>query len=943
MDKKETNLIKITNFIFKRFDFKRKKRFAFFGLISVILGLAIVGSVIAGIIINTSEPSVSVGSLNQKLVGHWPLRSDSEKVGSEMVTNGGFDADANWTKSSGWSIGGGVATHTGVNSTLYQDIGLVAGKNYRLQYSATITSGGVRAGGNILWIEGAQNTTSGTYTTYFTHSSSNNSIIYFSSDGELTMDNVTVKEIHTADSTPNSNYGTIYGADVRNHGASFDGDDDYLTVTPFTETFGDSFTISAWLKFDEYAYMQLLHTDAFNFKWRISESYPYWNLYDEAGGHIGSIAYSSIPNLNEWHYYTFTYDGAYRKIYLDGVFDKQTVTTGNVRQSSYFKITVSAGELTNGNIADVLIYDRALSDSEILDLYQGKEVSGSILDMPLSDKTGFKDVSGNDNHGTNSGATIIGESADFDGTDDYINTTGVSILSTDDFTFAGWAYIANLADAFKPMMSDDDGQSKYTIYPTHGGKPLWYHHWNTDPYYKTLYGTNWTATGWHNVAVSRSGTTYKIYQDGVETNSSSWDSNFNLNHLYIGRAGPSRFYNSNLSDIRVYKRALSEPEIKSLYAKGRSGSSVGMTTGSFNKGLVGHWDLSQESEKAGTSFFTGDSFDFEGGIGNWVGYGGTPSAETTTTYGSSAGSMKITFAASEWGAKSQQITLVANRRYRSTAMVYIPSSWTGTNARIEINHGSSFSDSDPQSYIRHSETKDQWEKITNTFTTRTDVVGNMYLRTSDGAPDSGDYLFVDELSIKELRTEDSTPSANVGSLYQDSTIYDTDRHGQSNKVMSFDGVDEYIDMGDPSEIDFSTNDWTISAWVKQESVDKGVNQGIVSKYINGWTLMLDNGAPRIYIYDGSSNRSVTGTNAADGTWHHIVATTDFDGATTLYVDGASKGTSSTSLNTLANNNTWKIGQRNGGTTYFKGKIADVRIYNRVLSKQEIIQLYESYN
>jgi len=66
MDKKETISIKIINFVFKRFNFKTKKRFVFFVLILIIAGLTIVGSVIASSIFSTD-------SLNKGLVGHWPL------------------------------------------------------------------------------------------------------------------------------------------------------------------------------------------------------------------------------------------------------------------------------------------------------------------------------------------------------------------------------------------------------------------------------------------------------------------------------------------------------------------------------------------------------------------------------------------------------------------------------------------------------------------------------------------------------------------------------------------------------------------------------------------------------------------------------------------------------------------------------------------------------
>lgn len=70
-------------------------------------------------------------------------------LGSERITNGGFDADTNWTKGSNWTISGGVATSSGANSVgedrnLKQFGAFVVGKTYRV--TGTITSGAARTG-----------------------------------------------------------------------------------------------------------------------------------------------------------------------------------------------------------------------------------------------------------------------------------------------------------------------------------------------------------------------------------------------------------------------------------------------------------------------------------------------------------------------------------------------------------------------------------------------------------------------------------------------------------------------------------------------------------------------------------------------------------------------------------------------------------------------------
>lgn len=52
---------------------------------------------------------------------------------SDLVTNGSFSADANWTKGAGWTISGGKATHaSGSSSSLTQPLVATANKLYRL-------------------------------------------------------------------------------------------------------------------------------------------------------------------------------------------------------------------------------------------------------------------------------------------------------------------------------------------------------------------------------------------------------------------------------------------------------------------------------------------------------------------------------------------------------------------------------------------------------------------------------------------------------------------------------------------------------------------------------------------------------------------------------------------------------------------------------------------
>jgi hypothetical protein len=55
---------------------------------------------------------------------------------------------------------------------------------------------------------------------------------------------------------------------------------------------------------------------------------------------------------------------------------------------------------------------------------------------------------------------------------------------------------------------------------------------------------------------------------------------------------------------------------------------------------------------------------------------------------------------------------------------------------------------------------------------------------------------------------DSSPYGNDGTVYE--TAWTT---GKINGALSFDGVDDYVDCGNDTSLDFSTEDFSISVWI----------------------------------------------------------------------------------------------------------------------------------
>lgn len=90
---------------------------------------------------------------------------------------------------------------------------------------------------------------------------------------------------------------------------------------------------------------------------------------------IDSIVTSTGSSvLNEWKNVTFTYDGSNGYLYVDGVLkDSKAKPTGtisaNSRNLNMGYTSVSPGQYLNGNVVNLLLYNRTLSASEVLQNY----------------------------------------------------------------------------------------------------------------------------------------------------------------------------------------------------------------------------------------------------------------------------------------------------------------------------------------------------------------------------------------------------------------------------------------------------------------------------------------------------------------------------------------------------------------------------------------------
>ena len=121
-------------------------------------------------------------------------------LGENLVVNGTFDTDTNWTKGTGWSISNGKAIGSNSSSSLYQATGsnYTSGKTYKIVFTVSdYVSGSVRP--EITNIAGEYVTSNGTFTQYIVATSSAIGEELKGASFTGSIDNVSVVEVTDAD------------------------------------------------------------------------------------------------------------------------------------------------------------------------------------------------------------------------------------------------------------------------------------------------------------------------------------------------------------------------------------------------------------------------------------------------------------------------------------------------------------------------------------------------------------------------------------------------------------------------------------------------------------------------------------------------------------------------------------------------------------------------
>ena len=368
--------------------------------------------------------------------GTTAINGAPDALGSELITNGGFDSSSNWSGTN-VSVSNGVATFNGVGSqesTLFQaniPISTTSGTLHAFTY--TVTSNTLQ--GSASFFAGFRTNneciqkanipmTVGTHVVYGNSVGTGNGFSLHTSvgftGGSLVIDNISVKEA--------SGFGTISGAtwthgigapvaqtavinwnkyntganavlipqgltagrdllgnlfeNVRKQGAlNLDGNS-WAEVHDNESVDVSEFTLEGWVYTNSITSDNRILSKWFsgypNRTFQFSATNDDLYLYISDGSSSNNTFVLNVLSLNNWYHCVATYDGANLKIYLDGVLKVTTASTMTLKNSNepvYIGAYVGSLDPSDNTTAQPRIYNRALTAEEVQRSYDsGKNI-----------------------------------------------------------------------------------------------------------------------------------------------------------------------------------------------------------------------------------------------------------------------------------------------------------------------------------------------------------------------------------------------------------------------------------------------------------------------------------------------------------------------------------------------------------------------------------------
>jgi hypothetical protein len=411
------------------------------------------------------------------------------------------------------------------------------------------------------------------------------------------------------DISGNGKTGTLTNGPAFNSGNTgsiyFDGTDDFCVVPSSSLNGLSSGSISVWVKFLNlnFQYVLSLPNSSGNNGFDILIENGKLDSYLSATNGGGSTGSQFVPKLGIWYNIVTTYDGTTHKLFVNGVFISSVGRSGTIQngigQTFLGRFSSGFGAYSNNYTSNAQLYNRALSQTEILQNYQlyknrfGYDVveNGLVLNLNAQNYVSYRetgtswyDLTGNDNTGTlTNGPTFDSTTRGivFDGVDDYVNLSTYVNSPIFNSVFVNGLTINVIFKLKNPFPVTSDGRTIFTRNSGGAGSNAFnfsvqsdrkHRFWiNTPP--GVFSNTVLNDDIIYNTVLTWDNNQAKFYINGIldsTTNYSPKLNTANLNNLTVGNWTEQGGWNfpGSIYTVSFYNRALTPTEVLQSYYQG---------------------------------------------------------------------------------------------------------------------------------------------------------------------------------------------------------------------------------------------------------------------------------------------------------------------------------------------------------------------------------------
>ncbi len=314
------------------------------------------------------------------------------------------------------------------------------------------------------------------------------------------------------------------------------------------------------------------------------------------------ISTTALTDTTSWRFVSVVYDGANAAFYVDGVADGAPAYSRTFTNSDALWLGGASGSACSylqGSLDEVRIYNRALTATEIKNLYKAGSV---VLNPPtlayskvVSSLVGLWTFNGGDMSATRaldragtgyldfpSAAGTpkrvpgrVGQGLLFDGTDDFLDANAVdpgNFSETDAFSFSAWVYPTASNDGITHTIASHVSSNKGWSMILRSDGTVQFSRQSSGLIFKTATSAGVLSPNtWYHVlgVVNALGTSMTLYINGaVDSTSASTGTLGTMTGgaFKIGSNGPqTAFFKGVIDEVRLYSRALTAAEARQLY------------------------------------------------------------------------------------------------------------------------------------------------------------------------------------------------------------------------------------------------------------------------------------------------------------------------------------------------------------------------------------------